>query len=334
MSSRIFISYRRSDSSDFVAHISEKLKTRFGEENVFIDFADIPPGTKWLKYLEREIIGCDVFIVMIGSQWLQIMRDKARNNQPDIVRREIELALAYEKIIVPVCIKGAQIPKEKQLPPKLRPLLDFNIATLNSGNNLEHEFERIAEFLATEVPDLQLLKTSEEQNTVQPSQQISGSGNVTFGGNMTGGEINVYPENKKRDRIDQLEHKNRQLKNEIQGLDNQLTRLRRDERIEGEVDLEESSRNRKIRNLIVTFIILLVTLIIIAIANVIIGIIFGAIAFGVYLFTQVINQPQKGHDLLDSDNVKRLEREKAKIKIQIQQNEQEIRHLYDEVNGG
>ena len=90
----IFISYRRSDG-DAIARI---LNAEFALRNFrcFLDFDNLKGG-KFDERIEAAIIDAPVFVMVLTPGYFSRCNEKA-----DWVRREIELALAKEKVIVPI----------------------------------------------------------------------------------------------------------------------------------------------------------------------------------------------------------------------------------------
>lgn len=143
MPPRIFTSYRRIDHVDVAERIRDQFAARFGRDNVFIDFDSIPPATKWKECIRREIIQCDALVIIIGPRWLEILVKKLADNEEDYVYFEIDLALAHDKLIVPICIKGATLPPADELPRNIQPILDYNATYLDSGLTFLNECNRL-----------------------------------------------------------------------------------------------------------------------------------------------------------------------------------------------
>jgi hypothetical protein len=122
---RIFISYRRSDSSILTDWLDERLKSSFGPDNVFRDSTSLDGGDRFPDVLKDQIEKCNVFLVIIGDQWLNV-RGKSgqrRLDEPDdYVRNEIEIALSRKIRIIPVLAGIATMPAPEQLPPSIRDL--------------------------------------------------------------------------------------------------------------------------------------------------------------------------------------------------------------------
>jgi len=63
---KIFISYRRDDSPWPTGRIYDRLKDRFGPENVFFDVDSIPLGVDFREHLDEKIKACDLVLAVIG----------------------------------------------------------------------------------------------------------------------------------------------------------------------------------------------------------------------------------------------------------------------------
>ena len=130
---KIFISYRRQDNPEFVERIRDWFIIHYGRDNVFIDFDTIPPFVKFDDFIREKVEESDVVVAIIGPDWLKLLKEKATNFEEDYVRIEIALALKLGKLVAPICIKGAQVPRPADLPDELRAMLAYNAAFLNSG---------------------------------------------------------------------------------------------------------------------------------------------------------------------------------------------------------
>ncbi len=121
---RIFLSYRRQDSSGHAGRLYDALAARFGESNVFMDVGTIDVGTDFEQAIHSAIESCDVLIALIGPKWLSATGQdgKRRLDDPrDYVRIELESALARKILVVPACVQEAEIPAPDDLPSTLAP---------------------------------------------------------------------------------------------------------------------------------------------------------------------------------------------------------------------
>src|SRR4051794_32817634 len=106
----IFVSYRRQESSHLAGRLYDRLAGSFGESQVFIDVDAIEPGEDFAEKIFRSVAGCQVLLVVIGPSWLTSAdgRGHRRLDDPDdIVRLEIEAALARGVRVIPILMEGA-----------------------------------------------------------------------------------------------------------------------------------------------------------------------------------------------------------------------------------
>lgn len=129
MSRKIFINYRRLDSLGSTGRLYDRLVEDFGYHNVFMDVDTIQPGVNFEIEITKAISLSDVFIVVIGPNWLTV-KDKEGNQKlsqaNDYVRKEIAFALEMEKTVFPVLVEGAQMPKAEELPQNIKSLSSIN----------------------------------------------------------------------------------------------------------------------------------------------------------------------------------------------------------------
>lgn len=149
---KIFLSYRRADHPDFVERIRDWFAWKYGRDSVFMDFDTIPPFTRFADFIREKVRECDVLVAIIGPQWLDLLQQRMTDAEDDYVRVEIRLALDEGKPIAPICIKDALSPRRRDLPSDLQPMMDYNIAHLNSGrhflDNIERTVEGVEQLLA------------------------------------------------------------------------------------------------------------------------------------------------------------------------------------------
>ena len=122
---KIFISYRREDTSGYAGRLLERLSSEFGGENVFMDLEDIQPGTDFVEAIQRAVGSSDVLIVLIGKRWLTATDESGRRrieNPQDFVRIEIENALARGLRVIPVLVNQTVMPSASELPEPLASL--------------------------------------------------------------------------------------------------------------------------------------------------------------------------------------------------------------------
>jgi hypothetical protein len=128
MSPLVFICYRRGDTAPYAGRLYSDLRRRFADHEVFMDVA-IRPGASFVHEIERAISSSEVLLVLIGPDWLQASdRDGARrlDDPEDLVRLEIEMALARDAVVIPLLVHGARMPSAEELPAPLAPLVRRN----------------------------------------------------------------------------------------------------------------------------------------------------------------------------------------------------------------
>jgi TIR domain len=65
----IFISYRRDDCRDITERVYDKLRGVFGEDTVFKDANAISVAEDFQGVILKALVGCKVFILMMGKNW-------------------------------------------------------------------------------------------------------------------------------------------------------------------------------------------------------------------------------------------------------------------------
>jgi hypothetical protein len=125
MADKIFINYRRDDSSGMAGRLHDRLAQTFGRDNLFMDVDQIPVGSDFVTHLNNQVAACDIMLVVIGPNWLTA-KDEAgqrRLDQPDdFVAIEIAAALSRDIRVIPVLVEQARMPRPSELPEPLKPL--------------------------------------------------------------------------------------------------------------------------------------------------------------------------------------------------------------------
>src|SRR5262245_44545051 len=151
MVARIFINYRRDDSTATAGRLHDRLAQSFGRNNLFMDVDHIPPGVDFVNHLNRQVAACDVFVAVIGPNWLDVRNEKGdrRLDAPDdFVAIEIAAALARDIRVIPVLVDGARMPKVGDLPESLKLLVRRQAIELRHahfGRDSEALIEKIRE---------------------------------------------------------------------------------------------------------------------------------------------------------------------------------------------
>ena len=87
------------------------------------------PGVDFVNSLQRRLANCDVLVAVIGKAWLSAADPdgKARlAKQEDYVRLEVATALSRGKVVLPVLVGNAQMPRALDLPGALELLTRKN----------------------------------------------------------------------------------------------------------------------------------------------------------------------------------------------------------------
>ena len=134
---KAFISYRRDDSLDFAGRLSDRLAAHFGAGAIFRDIDAIPLGADFAEVIAQEINQCDAFLVVIGPSWLG-----PRLTAPgDVVRLEIESALAGGVPVVPVLVGDTRMPAGRDLPLSLSDLSRWQAVAVRSGSDFHRDVD-------------------------------------------------------------------------------------------------------------------------------------------------------------------------------------------------
>lgn len=147
---KIFISYRRDDSAGYAGRLFDHLAARFGGKNVFMDIDTIEPGEDFRKVVNDAVGTCDVVLVMIGKQWANVADEKGQrrlDNPRDWVRTEVASALSNPQTrVIPVLVRGASMPGDRELPDPLKELTYRNAIEL-SDTRFQHDANKLIEVI-------------------------------------------------------------------------------------------------------------------------------------------------------------------------------------------
>lgn len=157
---RIFLSYRREDASGHAGRLFDFLcqggvggqGPGFRKDQIFMDIDTIAPGVDFRRVIEEAVGSCDVFIAVIGKQWLSAVdahRKRRLNNAQDFVRVEIEAALGRDIPVVPALVQGAEMPSVEELPDTFHALAVRNAVEL-SDLRWSHDVGKLIAWLKAE----------------------------------------------------------------------------------------------------------------------------------------------------------------------------------------
>ncbi|MBI1277762.1 MAG: TIR domain-containing protein [Anaerolineaceae bacterium] len=149
MAPRVFISYRRADTQTMTERIYERLVVAFGRNKVFKDIGSIPAGLDFRQYIQSQLKGCKVMLVIIGPQWATVSDDsglRRLNNPDDLVRVEVETALSRSDIpVIPILVPDGktQIPDSQDLPEILKKLHHRNSLSVRHDPDFDSDMNRL-----------------------------------------------------------------------------------------------------------------------------------------------------------------------------------------------
>jgi hypothetical protein len=144
--SKIFISYRRTDSADITGRLFDHLTLHFARDELFKDVDSIPLGVDFRKSIADAVQACDVVLAVIGKHWLSSQDKQGHlrlSNPDDFVRIELEAGLERNIPIIPVLVSGADIPAMADLPLSLRPLVYRNAIWLRPDPDFNVDMQRL-----------------------------------------------------------------------------------------------------------------------------------------------------------------------------------------------
>jgi len=126
--SKVFISYRRSDSQAQTGRLYDRLNRAF-PGMFFRDVSEIGVGVDFVAHVERAVGASVALIAVIGPAWATAADEHGRRRldiPEDFVRVEIRAALTRKIRIIPVLVGDAEMVASEQLPDDLKALTRWN----------------------------------------------------------------------------------------------------------------------------------------------------------------------------------------------------------------
>lgn len=141
---KVFISYRRKDSIGVAGRIFDRLRLQFGDGAVFMDIDSIPFGEDFRERINEAVGQCDVVLAIMGSRWIGRTKSGRRIDEPnDLVRVELETALARKLPVIPILIDSTKMPRGSELPPSLSDLVFRNAMNVDQGRDFNIHVDRL-----------------------------------------------------------------------------------------------------------------------------------------------------------------------------------------------
>lgn len=147
--SGIFISYRRSDSGPWTGRLADDLRAYFGADRIYRDCDSNRSAQDYVQQIGEALGSSRVVIAVLGNQWLDAVDGTGRRrleDPNDLVRLELESALASGIALVPVVVAGAVMPREGQLPAGVQSLARLHAVRL-ADEDWHYDFGRLLETL-------------------------------------------------------------------------------------------------------------------------------------------------------------------------------------------
>ncbi len=156
MSQEIFICYRRKDVGGYAGRLFDHLTKEYGPDGVLFDVEVEGTAELLTDWVRRVVPESALVLALIGDEWIKDRYGRRRlEEQDDIVRLEIELALSNEVPIIPVLIDGAAFPSAQELPESMQKIADFKGYEINNSfweAKLELLLQAITSVTKTHVP--------------------------------------------------------------------------------------------------------------------------------------------------------------------------------------
>jgi hypothetical protein len=147
----IFISYRIDDTLKEAVALDKTLSGKFGQEFIFFDKNRLERGDKWPETLKRYLLEAKVVLVLFSNAkaWLGVndFGDRRIDEEEDWVRKEVALALAQNKTVIPLLIgNNVSLPPKEKLPPDIQTLCDRQ-ASIIRMDHWDDDTEHLMTFL-------------------------------------------------------------------------------------------------------------------------------------------------------------------------------------------
>jgi hypothetical protein len=145
LGSKVFISYRRSDTRHVAGRVSDRLIAEFLAHTVFFVFDMIPVGVNFKQHISSAVHESAVMLVLIGEKWVN-QRWKWRGiwqGKEDYVQSEIELAFDSGLPIFPILVDGVSMPSKDELPQSIADIVFLNAATIRSGKDFRKDMDYV-----------------------------------------------------------------------------------------------------------------------------------------------------------------------------------------------
>jgi hypothetical protein len=179
---RVFISYRRGDTTIYAGRLFDGLSAALGDDQVFMDLDAIEPGADFVEHIEREVGNCEILVALIGRGWVDVTDadgNRRLEDPQDFVRLELATGLSRDIRVIPVLVQGATMPRADQLPDDLKSLARRNALEIGD-ERWRQDFARLLEVVQKVCQGASVGKAIElsgVQNFVPPESGIDDDAN-------------------------------------------------------------------------------------------------------------------------------------------------------------
>ncbi|MGC7102500.1 hypothetical protein ACPZ19_48190 [Amycolatopsis lurida] len=147
----LFINFRVGDGEDKAAWLDAEFGAVFGKDRVFRSSRSIDLGHDYEPIMWGAVEDCAAMIVVIGEKWLSEFGQRLFEPD-DVVRKEIAMALAAGKPVIPVLGLTGRLPRANELPSDLAMLANCQYIRLSYRDS--HALPGLVERLIEAAPDL------------------------------------------------------------------------------------------------------------------------------------------------------------------------------------
>lgn len=172
---KVFISYRRDDSSWALDYLLTELQKYFGEI-FFRDIDGITPGEDFREVISSALKSSEIMLVIIGENWLHA-KDEQGNERlkqsGDWVKFEINQALINNIKIIPITLAPAELPKVNELPVDISQLSYKQAINIFPGQDFRHGFEKLASQITQEL-NIEKLEPDVQVNKITWTSKVAG----------------------------------------------------------------------------------------------------------------------------------------------------------------
>lgn len=157
-----FISYRREDTAGTSGRLFDFLETKFGSNALFQDVDKIPKGADFKEIIKTSIEKCSFFLLVIGDKFTNSITETGKSklfSEEDHLRFEINTAIDKNKLIIPILVDDAKMPKNTDIPNEL-----FKVTMLNAfhvrNSNWKEDCQNFYNYLINQYGEKYFLKVN------------------------------------------------------------------------------------------------------------------------------------------------------------------------------